>query len=591
MAQTSTENKAEEIEKYLRVLANIRQDFEPQWDNIFTYIDTNRRRVTDLSQIKGQKTGQEVYDGTALSCVNMLVDGMVGMLCAPNSRWFRYSIPAKMRNTRSLGMRAWLNKPLDEYPQVRRWLDDCADQAYSAFNRSNFYDVFPQFLRDGICPGTSHLIAEEDITSGRIMFTVPHVRECFIAENQFGRVDTNYRVYKLTLRQLADKFGYDKMKQLDVDFHNAYKSNMHAEREVIHAVYPRKDRDQQKDDGRNKPIASEWILRTGAAPAMLQKFDNSKLIAEEGYYMMPVISWRWRKNNDEIYGRSPAWDSFIPIYLANQQARSNLIAGQKSVEPPMVALDYLRNQVQLGPNGFTFVTSMAEQPQPLNTGIKLPYAVDALTRTEKQIRDNFAVDLFLALSQAAANKVELTATQVVEIIAEKAAVLATRVGMLQSEALSPTHDRVVDIEMRARRMPDAPDIVYEYVGEPITVQYLGALSQAQERLAKLRVGQSAISISEQYAQVAPQCLDRVDWDAAFVDALYDAGFSSKYIRSEEDTASIRQMRAQAEQHDKEVEMMSPMAKLLRAAGPKPEPGSPAQKLLNPEESPAAGGGA
>ena len=74
---------------------------------------------------------------------------------------------------------------------------------YSAFNRSNFYDVVTEFISDGATCGTAHLLIEEDMERASINFLVPHFRECFIAENQFKKVDTVYRIYKMTFRQLS----------------------------------------------------------------------------------------------------------------------------------------------------------------------------------------------------------------------------------------------------------------------------------------------------------------------------------------------------------------------------------------------------
>jgi hypothetical protein len=577
----SDENKAKDCEKNLGYLKDIRSPFEPQIDNIIKFVNHGRRSIAGKEN-KGQKTGESVYDGSAMGASNMLVDGMVGYLCSRNIRWFKFGIPGKFNFPRSIGGRNWTGQPIDSHPEVRRWLDYCEEVQYSAFGRSNFYDIVTEFIRDGATIGTSHLVAEEDVGQGRVMFTVPHFRECFIAEDQYGRVDTNYRVYCLTLRQLADKFGLDRLKALDRNFEKAYEDNFHQEREVIHAVYPRKDYSPDRYDSRAKRIASLWILRS----AIDGNQQGSKLIEESGYDWMPSVTWRWRKNNDEWYGRSPAWDAFVDILKANEQGRSNLIAGQKMVEPPMIAPSDLRGQIQMGPKGQTFMDRelAAWAPRPLVTGIQLPYSVDQQDRTDKVIRDHFAVDFFLMLTMAAENKVDLTATQVIEMMGEKAAVLGTRVGMLQSEALDPIHDRVFDIEMRAGRMPEPPPILQDYAGGRIEIQYLGPLAQAQVRLSKSRSIQAGISLVAQIAAVSPTALDMVDWDGAVIEALDSSGFPAHLVRSDEQIAAIRQQRIAAEQKAQAVEALGPISKAMRAGKDKPEAGSPMGMLMNPEET-------
>jgi hypothetical protein len=576
IGSASDDEKAKSIEKTLRYLASVRLYFEPMVDNIITYCNHSRRLITDKeTSSKGQKTGIEVYDGTAISALNLLTDGIVGYLCSRNMRWFRFAIPGKFNFPATSIMRRWNGTRMDSYPQVRQWLQDCEEVQYSAFARSNFYDIVTEFIRDGAGPGTAHIIAEEDVGAGRISFTVPHYRECFIAENQYGRVDTNYRVYKLTLKQMAEKFGLERMKEIDSNFEQAYKDNLHADREVIHAVYPRSNWTPGREDGKGKKIESVWLQR---APL--------KLIEEDGYDWMPSITWRWRKNNDEWYGRSPSWDAYVDIMLANHQGKDNLEGGHRMVWPPMVAPSNLRGQINVGPKGWTYMdgdlNTMA--PRPLVTGIQLPYTVDAQERTKQIIRDHYAVDFFLALTMAAQQKIELTATQVMEMAGEKAAVLGTRVGMLQSEALDPIHDRVFEIEYRSGRMPTPPPVLQEAYGGMVEIEYMGPLAQAQLRLSKERSIQAGITLVSQIAQVNPTCLDMIDWDGAIEDALDSTGFPSNRIRTPEQVTAIRQQRLQAQERDKKIETMTPMAKLLRAAGPKPEPGSPAQKLMSPEET-------
>lgn len=574
----SDEQKSKDVEAAQNYLAEVRQPFEGAVDDIIKFVNHSRRTIKE-DKSKGKKTGIEVFDGSAMTALNLLVDGMVGYLCSRNIRWFKFGIPTKGRG----GVR------VDSDPAVRRWLDDCEDQQYAALNRSNFYDVVTEFIRDGASNGTAHLVAEEDVGAGRIMCTVPHFRECFIAENQYGRVDTVYRVYSLTLRQLVDKFGMEAMLRADRNFRKHYDDNFHEEREIIHAVYPRKDYAGGRDDGKGKKIASLWVMRGEG------ESTKSVLLDESGYDEMPSITWRWRKNSDEWYGRSPAWDAYVDILKANEIGRSNLIAGQKMVEPPMVIPADLRGSVQMGPKGQTFIEGdlSMRAPRPLITGIQLPYGIDMQERADKVIRDHFAVDFFLMLTMAAANKVDLTATQVIEMMGEKAAVLGTRVGMLQSEALDPIHDRIFDIEMRAGRMPPPPPILQEYAGGRVEIQYLGPLAQAQIRLSKSRSIQAGIAMVSQIAAVAPTALDMVDWDGAVVEALDSSGFPAHLIRPEADVTAIRTQRMHQQQMQQQVEALGPMSKMLRAGKDKPEPGSPMQQLLNPDETAqlAAGGNA
>ena len=228
LGQRSDDDKAKDCEKYLEILASQRLFWEPMIDNIIMYVNHGRRFIQDRDLWPGQQTGQEVFDDTAMLARNRLVDGMTGYLCSRNQPWFGLEIPGKINFPRTSGARAWNGQRVDSYPQVQKWLQECGEVLYSAFNRSNFYDKNPEFISDGATCGTAYFLIEEDVKNARIVFTVPHFRECFIAENEFGAVDTNYRVYRMTLRQLEEKFGMDAMQRADINFKKDYESNLYA---------------------------------------------------------------------------------------------------------------------------------------------------------------------------------------------------------------------------------------------------------------------------------------------------------------------------------------------------------------------------
>jgi hypothetical protein len=570
----SDEQKAKDAEKTLTALSLIRQPFEATIDEVIKFVHHARRKITEKDAQKGLKGGLDVYDGTALSALNLLADGLHGYLVAPSLRWFSLTLPGKMQFARTSGMRAWSGKRMDEYPEVKEWLDDCADVLYSAFLRSNFYDTTPEYFRDGGSIGTVTMFIEEDLSRDRIMFSVPHFRECYISENQFGSVDTNYRVFKLTLRQLVQKFGLDQMKKADPSFDLGYKNDPYSEREVLHAVYPRSDYDRSKVNGVNKPVASLWLLRSPL-----------KLILESGYEDNPAVTWRWRKNNDEWYGRSPAWDAFVEIMLANQQGKSNLIAAQKMVEPPMIGPEDLRGKVNVSPKGWTWVEQGSPAakgemlPRALMENIQLPFAVDAQDRNDGKIKEHFHVDFFIMLSQMAYSKLQITATQVIEMQGEKAAILGTRIGRLQSEFLNPTIDRVFAIEERAGRIPMPPQMIMDMGGSPIEVDYLGPLAQAQKRLFMSQGIMGGIESLAPVSKLFPEALDVINPDITARELLESRGFPAKAFRSDEEVKKIRRIREERVVADKTVGQIAGLAKVLPAAGKPIETGSPLDTLI------------
>jgi hypothetical protein len=556
-------------------------------DEVIKYVHHGRRKITDKTMLKGGKTGMDVYDGSAISAANLATDGISGYSFSKSYKWFNYVLPGKLNFPRWSGMRAWSGKRMDDYPDVRLWLEDCEEVMYAAFLRSNFYDVGPEIVREALTIGTVNPLQEEDVVTGRTILTIPHFRECYIAENRFGVVDTRYRLYSCDLRQLADKFGLDQMMKVITGFKDQYEKNPYAEKEIIHAIFPRSDYDPSLLNGSNKPFASWWVLVT----PLKFLYDKARYESkdESGYDENPLLTWRWRKNNDELYGRSPSWDAYIDIMKANQQGRTNLIAGHKMVEPPILAPSDLRGKIEDSPRGRTYIDRQFmkdSSPRPLLTGIQLPYGIDAQERTDKIIREHYHVDFFLMLWQAAMNKVELTATQVVEMAGEKAAILGNRMGRMETEWLNPTHDRQFAIETRAGRIPIPPQILLDQSGGKIEIDYLGPLAQAQKRIFKSQAMRAGLQFIGEMSQVYEEVKDLLDPISYGRDYLNSTGVPMRHLRSDDKIDEIRrerQAQLEAQQDVAEgIEIAKAAGKLTKTV----EPNSPLDAIMGGAEGKA-----
>lgn len=570
----------EDITKYcLKTYENlkrIREPYEPEVDEVIKFVNHGRRRIIDKEGIKGQRTGKDIYDGTAMSAASLASDGIHGYLCSQSIHWFDFSLPGKFNFPRTSGARAWNGKRMDEYPEVKVWLDDCEEVQYSAFSRSNFYDTNPSFVREGMTVGTATDLIEEDVKSGSIIFTLPHFREIYIAESYWGKVDTRYRAYKLTLRQLIQKFGKEKILALDPKFAKMYEDNPHSELEVLHAIYPREDYDPQKINGKNRKIASVWmLLNCGDAKG------EGKLIDESGYYENPSITWRWRKNSDEWYGRSPAWDAMVEILKAQQQSKTNLIMGHKIANPPYAVPEDLRGRFRSDPDSRTYVEGILKDRIPVQmfNGSGLPYTLEHQDRTDKVIKEYFHTDFFLMLFQATMNRVELTATQVIGMQSEQAAVLGTRIGLFQNEALDPIQDRVFEIEVRAGRMPNPPDILLDLAkNQTISIDYKGPLAQSQKKLFKVQSIQAGLQMLSEIGDRRPEVWDKIDVDDAVTEFLDAVGFPASSLNTEDITNAIRQQRAEQEQAMMTIENMENISKATKNLSKGAEENSPIEAL-------------
>ena len=140
MAEEKGEKKlAKDVMQRLGQLENIRRPWESMWEEIIDYVIP---RLGDIRgrQKKGQKQGLKVYDGTAITTLELLADGFHGYLVSPSMQWFRLRMA---------------NRLLEDIPEVKEWLQEAEKTLYSAFQRSNYYEAMSQYFHDGGPIGTA----------------------------------------------------------------------------------------------------------------------------------------------------------------------------------------------------------------------------------------------------------------------------------------------------------------------------------------------------------------------------------------------------------------------------------------------------
>jgi hypothetical protein len=180
-------------------------------------------------------------------------------------------------------------------------------------------------------------------------------------------------------------------------------------------------------------------------------------------------------------------------------------------------------------------------------GANYPITIDISKDQDQRIKEWFHVDFFLMLQQQTR---QMTATEVVELQGEKAAVLSTMVNNLNF-ALQKIVQRTVDILFRQSKMPELPAALQSRKSS-MKVDFLGVLAQAQKKAHQTSGIMQSIQIMQglaQMAQAVPQIAEAFDYvDAAVLlkNGFEAGGTSQLAIREEDDVQKIRQARAEAQ---------------------------------------------
>jgi hypothetical protein len=127
---------------------------------------------------------------------------------------------------------------------------------------------------------------------------------------------------------------------------------------------------------------------------------------------------------------------------------------------------------------------------------------------------------------------------------------------VQSDMLNPAIDRTFAIALRAGLIPPPPP---EIEGQPLKVEYVSILAQAQRMVATLAI-ENEIAFVGGMAAVFPTVVDNIDQDEAVREHAAALGSPKRMVRSAEQVAAIREERAKAQAQTAQQQSMQEAAK-------------------------------
>ncbi len=521
----------QQLDRRYRTLQSQRSNWEKHWQELADYMLPRKADITK-KRTQGDKRTELIYDGTAVHAVELLSSSLHGMLTSPSTPWFsmRYRDPI-----------------LQNDDIANEWLEQCIDQMYKAFNRSNFQQEIHELYYDLVVFGTAAFYVDGD--SEGLRFSARHIAEVTVAEDANGVVDTVYRKFKMTARAAAQRFGED---ALPVQMSKDLKNDPHAEHELIHAVYPRPE--TRGRTAKNKPIASVYY-----------HVQSKQLLSEGGFDDFPFMVPRFVKDSVSTYGRSPAMNALPDVKMLNKMSETTIRAAQKQIDPPlMVPDDGFVLPVRTTPGALNFYrTGTRDRLEPLNIGANNPLGLNMEEQRRGAIRQAFYVDQLL-MAQGPA----MTATEVLQRNEEKMRLLGPVLGRLQSELLRPLISRSFALLLRNGLLPAAPE---QLQGQEIDIEYVSPLAKAQ-KLTDLQSMLRGFEVMMQVAEIAP-VMDYLDSDKLVQYLVEITGIPARVIRSDEEVARIRRQQEQAAQAQAEMqqqmmnaEAAGQVAPLVKAVG-------------------------
>jgi hypothetical protein len=522
-------------------LKSERSNFETLWQDVVDYLMPWKADIT-RSQSAGAKKTDLIYDSTPIYALNVLSAGLMGHLTSQAAPWFNLTC----HNPFLLG---------DQEVQV--WLQEVSRRMMVAFNRSNFSTAIHEFYEDLVGFGTASVFSVEDPLNV-IRFHVFPINEIHIVENYAGQIDTVYREYKQSVRELAQEFGKE---NLGKELTDKLQQNPEIEVTCVHAVFPRENFLAEL----NIPSEFAWA-------SIYWVTDTKHVLSESGYQENPWHVARWRKSSRETYGRGPGIDVMPDIKTLNQQRRSDLRGGQKMVEPPLWVPASFKGRLRTSPNAINYFKKGDEEAKAMNLVGELPFGLELTQDTRNLIKTAFFVDVFLMLAEQGSDR--MTATEVMERVQERLMILGPVLGRFHSEALGPLVERGFNIMARSGYFPPPPASLQ---GQALDIEYISPLAKAQ-RITDAKSTQEALMFAGQFLQLQAtqsEAVDVVDIDKGIRRGFEIYGAPMDLLRSPDQVKAVREARAKALQAQQMLATMQQGADIgktlaeARAAMPAP----------------------
>lgn len=525
-------------------LENERASFLSHWRELGDYILPRRPRFSLTDTNRGDKRNSKIIDSTATLAARTLRSGMMSGVTSPARPWFRLTTP---------------DPELAEFGPVKEWLHFVAERMRTMFLRSNLYQCLPVVYGDIGVFGTSALFMEEDLEKTAQFYPMPIGSYC-ISNGARLNVDTFQREFRLTVRQLVQKFGYDKAnKKIDwtkfsIQVKNLWDThNLESWIDVVHVIHPNEDFSPNMIESKFKRYRSCYYEKgsyNGAAYSFSAGVDDNRYLRESGYDFFPVLAPRWETNGEDVYGTDcPGMTALGDIKALQLMQKRKAQAIEKMINPPMVGPADLKNaRTSTLPGDMNYVNERTE-----NKGFRPLYQVEPridhlladIMDHQQRTRRVFFEDLFLMLAQS--DRREITAREIEERHEEKLLAVGPVLEQLNQDMLDPLVDNSFEYMLRQGEIPPAPE---EMQGVKLKVEYISIMAQAQKLVGVGGIERFA-GFTGQVATVTqdPTVMDKVDTDQLIDEYGEAVGISPRIIRSDEKVAAMREERAASQQQE------------------------------------------
>jgi len=508
----------EQCLKRFEVLKGKRINFDSYWQETAEYFIPSKAYINRILSA-GERVKEDLFDTTGRTALRYFAAGMFSSLTPATSKWFNYQIN---------------DAGVKKDKESQTWLNDATQKTIDILNQSNWsmqiMDAYQNFGGFGLA--SVYVLPDHET---KLRFESTRVEETYIAEDARGRVNTRFRPFKLTVAQAYSEWGDKAGKSVIDKFNNGETED---ELDFLHIVEPRYIRTQGSALSTDKKYASVYI-----------NIKDKEVVSEGGFDYFPCPTARLNKQKNTPYGIGIAMQSLPDNKELNKLHYIVVRGGIKQVDPPMFTNDDgIMLPKKLSAGSLIKGSGPESDLRAIQTNGRHDIGKDLLEMKQKDIKEQFFVNMFLAL----ANRLETkTAYEASKIIEENKAMIAPLIMPLTSELLDPIMETVFSILFESGEFGAVPQAILNTAKmNPITgentlslgVEYTSNLARAQ-KMEEIGEITDLLGFVGQIAEVKPEALDKVNTDEAIDEFARLRSVNPKLIFSNDDVDKVRKLRA------------------------------------------------
>lgn len=522
MEEQSTHKR---INRRWAALKTERSSWDSHWSEISENLIPRNGRFVASDRNHGKRKHNKIYDSTSTRSLSVLAAGLMGGLTSPSRPWFKL---------------ATTDDELNKVHAVKTWLAEVEYMMQTVFQRSNVYGALHHMYEELGAFGTAACVVLPDFDDVIRCYPLT-IGEYAIATNWRGEVDTLYREFDKTVGEVVGEFGLENVSQ---SVKTMYENGQYDEWvTIIHAIEPRRKRDDKRKDAKNMPYASVY-LEKGA--------DDDKVLRESGFNRFPALCPRWSVAGGDIYGNSPAMTALGDIkQLQHEQLRKSTVIDYQTNPPVQVPTSMKGRDIDMLPGGISYYDATGGSDgvrTAYQVNLNLQHLLEDIGDVRQRVQSCFYADLFLMISSG--QQANMTATEVVERHEEKMLMLGPVLERLQNELIDPLISITFDTMLSAGILPPPPE---ELQGTEINVVLMSILAQAQRAIGVNSIDRFVGSVAG-VAQIKPEVLDNLNADAWVEVYAESLGIDPRVIADPQDVQAMRAQRAQAQQMQQQAEL-------------------------------------